>query len=113
MYRRKKVPCLVFETCRNHDLVSALETKGYRVYYLRHDDNDWSHPITLEESVSVNFFGYMAVNQIDADVFAKELFAKGYLRITYTRLDLYACDSVFKETEIPLMPIKSINVNIA
>ena len=54
------VDCLVFKG-RQKDLLSELIKSGYRVFYLRHSDNDWSEPMTIENFVQVNFYGYLAV----------------------------------------------------
>ena len=38
------------------------------MYQIRHDEDDWTRPITLEQSVLVNFFGTVFMKeQIDFD----------------------------------------------
>ena len=35
----------------------------FHYYDMRHDDNDWSEPITIEKAVGVNFFGTLVTNK--------------------------------------------------
>lgn len=37
--------------------------EGYNYYAMRHEDDDWSEPVTIEEKVFVNYFGAIACKE--------------------------------------------------
>ena len=53
------IPCLIF-TEREKGLWNCLVENGYKVFFIRHSDEDWGEPATVENYVIVNFYGYIA-----------------------------------------------------
>jgi len=60
--RDAKINCLIFEN-RNNMLKDDLIHAGYKVLYIRHSDEDWGEPVTIENFVCVNFYAYLAIKQ--------------------------------------------------
>lgn len=62
------IDCLLFYDER---ISTEHAPQGYpHVFQIRHDEDDWTVPITLERQVVVNFFGTVFMRdpvQIDAD----------------------------------------------
>lgn len=56
-----------------------IETEGKYLYDIRHSDNDWCDPATLEKNVVVNWFGTMI---LDSPIELLEEDKNAYLEIT-------------------------------
>jgi len=54
------IPCLIF-TEREKGLLERLAESGYKVFFIRHSDEDWGEPVTIENYVRVNFYGFLAI----------------------------------------------------
>ncbi len=63
---------VIIETGDNQFIEAALtehrinrekETEGKFIYDIRHTDEDWCEPATIEDHVLVNWFGCLIVNQ--------------------------------------------------
>lgn len=62
------------------DEFEQVKEKGYHFYAMRHGDNDWSLPLSIEKGVLVNYFGYLIT---DAPL---TLDQEGYNGNSYTEL---------------------------
>lgn len=63
LLKDKEIQCIAFETRHNKYLKQKLCELGYTMFDVRHSDNDFSKPVSLEKNVTVNFWGYLAVNK--------------------------------------------------
>lgn len=99
----KKFRCLV---CEGHHGFTAPFVKdakaiGYTVFDLRHNDNDMAHAATIETNVVVNYFGSMAVKDVDAvKLLTDHIGKKGYYRVTCISLPMWDDTSVEVKEEL-------------
>ena len=88
--------CLLFSTRHNNELKKKYRELGYTVFDIRHSDEDFDEPISIENAVVVNFWGYIAIRdkeviqaidkiikengffEIYEDMFRSEIFAEAY-----------------------------------
>lgn len=56
-----EAPCLLLESRHDKSLKQECLDLGYTVFEIRHPDDNWADPRTIEETVLVNFWGYIAL----------------------------------------------------
>ncbi len=71
------IECMLFEGKRFYQIRTDDRARGYSyVYELRHADDDFTKPVTVERRVRVNFFGTILAQE--PFVFGRD----GYVEIT-------------------------------
>lgn len=64
MLIRGKEVVKVQETDRiSEEEVKQAEKNNHHVYMMRHDECDWSIPMTIEQGVFVNYWGYLITKE--------------------------------------------------
>lgn len=54
-----RITCLITE----YRIDRSQDTEGKTLYDIRHSDDDWCDPATVEESVVVNWYGTILLNE--------------------------------------------------
>jgi hypothetical protein len=101
--RRKTVPCLLFECRHDNQLKQKCAQLGYTVYEIRHGDNNWADPATIERRVYANFWGYIALNDADAIcLLEKKINKDGFFQVNNKKLNRFDCGSATHYSGRPL-----------